>query len=210
MKKVLSILLSSILILSIFSSCSQKKENVLEQVNSIDTLDETENISKDSLDLFDIQSEDDSITLATSYIERLYGVITTDLQKTAEYNQNSDIQPNGWFVRVFDSDWDYAVWLQPESNRIKVSRGSSMYLLTTISDDLMKEIKEDDTWIENAKKVILDNLDENQEIKSIDFKDQDNESVSTVDIVAEMEDGRTYILSYYSDGLLKDVVWYEK
>ncbi|WP_143597267.1 hypothetical protein [Tyzzerella sp. An114] len=85
-----------------------------------------------------------------------------------------------------------------------------MYPLTTVSDDLMKEIKKDDTWIENAKKVILDNLDENQEIKSIDFKDQDNQSVSTVDIAAEMEDGRTYTLSYYSDGLLKDAVWYEK
>ncbi|WP_158097755.1 hypothetical protein [Tyzzerella sp. An114] len=43
-------------------------------------MDGTENISKDSLELLDIQSDDDTIILATSYIERLYGVITTDLK----------------------------------------------------------------------------------------------------------------------------------
>lgn len=60
----------------------------------------------------------------------------------ASYNQDSSIQPDGWFVQLYDEDWDYAVWITEDKNRIHFVRGGEAHPLEFISEQEMKEIIE--------------------------------------------------------------------
>ena len=62
-------------------------------------------------------------------IEKIFGANKYALEGDASYNQDSSIQPDGWFVQLYDGAWDYAVWITEDKNRIHFVRGGSLLSL---------------------------------------------------------------------------------
>ena len=87
----------------------------------------------------------------------IFGANKYALAGDASYNQDSSVQPDGWFVQLYDRDWDYAVWITEDKNRIHFVRGGEAHPLEFISAQEMKEIIESEENIKLAYRTIKTN-----------------------------------------------------
>lgn len=181
----------------------QKSVVVTEQSDAV----AQENIFSDAFN--NNMTEKDSVNFAIDNLAKIFGIDAQKIQGEAEYYENSAIQPDGWFVQLYDSNWDYAVWIEPSNGRVKFSRGSSSHPMKSISTDEMNKIMQDNTWLDNAKKIISKNLNDPRKIVDIYFDSQNGISeYRSIDITIVLEDGYSYTLSYYSDGILKSLLYF--
>nr|WP_279282659.1 M56 family metallopeptidase [Clostridium sp. MD294] len=176
---------------------------------------------KESIPAFAITSSNDitqqkAIDIAKQNIENLFDIDTSELQINATFYQNSDIQPDGWFIRLYpkgdmphELNWNYAVWISQTDN-IEISRSSQNYQLQQtkiINTENKQQILQDKIWINKAKSIVEQKQDKIN-IVSANFINIDDSKKTTVDIKVAIADGSYYIVSlYYPDQSLKGITY---
>ena len=158
-------------------------------------------------------SETDSITeqqviqTAKQYIEKLFDADTENLKISANYYHNSDIQPDGWFIRLYPEgdmpyalNWNYAVWIVEEQQKqmITVARSSQNYEYEMIDKNDMDLIINDKNWLIEARAIIVQKTGRTdiQHVSIMNMENNDTKQ-NTVDIKVTMNDGCDYIVSLY-------------
>lgn len=133
----------------------------------------------------------------------------------AAWNENSDIQPDGWFVRAWSDTWDYAAWISVDGSMTKIARGSQAFPTPIISAEKMQELR-DEKWLKKAEAVIAQNYaetraftGETRKITRIEFL-KSAEETRIVDVQVYLEDGTSYVVSFYPNGMLKAVDYFYK
>lgn len=160
-------------------------------------------------------TESEAITIAKQNVENLFDTNVNELQINATFYQNSEIQPDGWFVRLYpkgdmpyELNWNYAVWVSKTGN-IEIARSSQNYQLKqteNIDSSNKEQILQDKRWLNKAKSIVEQKQNETN-IISTDFITIDDNKKTTVDIKVTISDGSYYIVSlYYPDQSLKGIM----
>lgn len=170
-------ILSVMLLLSITTGCAAGEAKALSDSKGRMSL--SQQIAK-------CNSKESAISIAENGIEKIFGANKYALEGDASYNQDSSIQPDGWFVQLYDGAWDYAVWITEDKNRIHFVRGGEAHPLEFISAQEMKEIR--DAYFDNTEEGVPHN---------------------SVDVTLVMEDGHIYMLTFYKDGTLRSLLYLE-
>ena len=102
-------ILSVMLLLSITTGCAAGEAKALSDSKGRMSL--SQQIAK-------CNSKDSAIFIAEHGIETIFGANKYDLTGDVSSNQDSSIQPDGWFVQLYDRDWDTAVWITEDKTRI--------------------------------------------------------------------------------------------
>ena len=113
-------ILSVMLLLSITTGCAAGEAKALSDSKGRMSL--SQQIAK-------CNSKESAISIAENGIEKIFGANKYALEGDASYNQDSSIQPDGWFVQLYDGAWDYAVWITEDKNRIHFVRGGEAHPL---------------------------------------------------------------------------------
>lgn len=194
-------LLSVMLLLSITTGCAAGEMKGLSDVKSRVSL--SQQIAKCS-------SKESAISIAKNGIEKVFGVNRYSLQGDATYNQDSSIQPDGWFVQLYEGDWDYVVWITEDKNRIHFARGGEAHPMEYISAQEMKEIIESEEILDSAKTLIAEQLGDDREIRDAYFDHTEKAGpYCSVDVTLVLEDGHIYMMSFYKDGALRSLLYIE-
>lgn len=194
-------LLSVMLLVSIITGCAAGEAKALSDSKSRMSL--SQQIAK-------CNSKDTAISIAENGIEKVFGVNKYSLQGDASYNQDSSIQPDGWFVQLYAEDWDYAVWITEDKNRIHFARGGEAHPMEFISAQEMKEIIRSEEILDFAKALIAEQLGDDREIQDAYFDHAEEAGPYTsVDVTLVMEDGHIYMLTFYKDGTLQSLLYLE-
>ncbi|WP_312047448.1 M56 family metallopeptidase [Anaerotignum sp.] len=162
-------------------------------------------------------NQSEAVTLAKEYIEKLFDVSATDFRVDATFNQESAIQPDGWFVRFSPNkisssttdDWNYAVWIN-SLTEVEISRSSPTHQSTIMSDTDIDAYTNDLSWIEHARSIVGKIEKEQNRIKNAYYMNtiENNQEKRTVDVKVDMENESYYIVSLlYPDKTLKGVVY---
>ena len=138
-------ILSVMLLLSITTGCAAGEAKALSDSKGRMSL--SQQIAK-------CNSKESAISIAENGIEKIFGANKYGLEGDASYNQDSSIQPDGWLVQLYDGDWDYAVWITEDKNRIHFVRGGEAHPLEFISAQEMKEIITSEEILDSAKALI--------------------------------------------------------
>lgn len=164
-----------------------------------------------SLPNIDNITEEEAIQTAKQNVENLFDVDTTNLQINANFYKNSNIQPDGWFIRLYpegdrpyELNWNYAVWITQET--IEIARSSQTYPYEIITEKDVITILNDKSWFDVAKSI-LEQKQFKTDIASIDFINMENiNKKNRVDIKATTNSGYSYVISlYYPDKTLKSI-----
>lgn len=155
-----------------------------------------------------IDTEESALNLAIDVAEVLFEADRNSLEGEVSYNQNSTIQPDGWFVQMQDNNWDYAVWIREDENRIKLTRAKEDYPMTAISEEEMEKIVQDTEWIDSAKEVVMNKLGDSRAIEDIYFENE-NAECNSIDITLILEDGAQYLVSFYKDKVLRSLLYFK-
>ena len=123
-------ILSVMLLLSITTGCAAGEAKALSDSKGRMSL--SQQIAK-------CNSKESAISIAENGIEKIFGANKYALAGDASYNQDSSVQPDGWFVQLYDEDWDYAVWITEDKNRIHFVRGGEAHPLEFISEQEMRK-----------------------------------------------------------------------
>ena len=91
-------ILSVMLLLSITTGCAAGEAKALSDSKGRMSL--SQQIAK-------CNSKESAISIAENGIEKIFGANKYDLTGDASYNQDSSVQPDGWFVQLYDGDWEY-------------------------------------------------------------------------------------------------------
>ena len=121
-------ILSVMLLLSITTGCAAGEAKALSDSKGRMSL--SQQIAK-------CNSKESAISIAENGIEKIFGANKYALEGDASYNQDSSIQPDGWFVQLYDGAWDYAVWITEDKNRIHFVRGGEAHPLEFISAEAL-------------------------------------------------------------------------
>ena len=119
-------ILSVMLLLSITTGCAAGEAKALSDSKGRMSL--SQQIAK-------CNSKESAISIAENGIEKIFGANKYALAGDASYNQDSSIQPDGWFVQLYDGAWDYAVWITEDKNRIHFVRGGSVGVYFRAGDE---------------------------------------------------------------------------
>ena len=171
-----------------------------------DTVEETVFEKNDTK--ISVENEEEAINISKEYIEKYFNVDTNTLSISAYYNDESEIQPNCWFVRLFadtnEKTNDYAVWVMPNENSIAAATSGLYEKSETITEDIKNDIVSDESWFERANDV---SGVPKSHIKSTYFSNIDeNINGKMVDVNVELKDGLNYRVTLsYPDKYLKGV-----
>ncbi len=194
-------ILSVMLLLSITTGCAAGEAKALSDSKSRMSL--SQQIAK-------CNSKESAISIAENGIEKIFGANKYALEGDASYNQDSSIQPDGWFVQLYDGDWDYAVWITEDKNRIHFVRGGEAHPLEFISAQEMKEITESEEILDSANALVAEQLGDDREIRDAYFDNtEEGAPHNSVDVTLVMEDGHIYMLTFYKDGTLRSLLYLE-
>lgn len=194
-------ILSVMLLLSITTGCAAGEAKALSDSKGRMSL--SQQIAK-------CNSKESAIFIAENGIEKIFGANEYALAGDASYNQDSSIQPDGWFVQLYDGDWDYAVWITEDKNRIHFVRGGEAHPLEFISAQEMKEIIESEEILDSAKALVAEQLGDDREIRDAYFDNtEEGAPHNSVDVTLVMEDGHIYMLTFYKDGTLRSLLYLE-
>lgn len=195
------VILSVVLLLSVATGCAAGEAKGLSDSKSRMSL--SQQIAK-------CNSKESAISIAENGIAKIFGANKYGLEGDASYNQDSSIQPDGWFVQLYDGDWDYAVWITEDKNRIHFVRGGEAHPLEFISAQEMKEITESEEILDAAKTLITEQLGDDREIRDAYFDNtEEGAPHNSVDVTLVMEDGHIYMLTFYKDGTLRSLLYLE-
>lgn len=151
-----------------------------------------------------------ALAVAAGGVAKVFDAEQDSLQGEASYHLDSNIQPDGWFVQLYADDWDYAVWIAEDKNRIKLTRASEEHPIVSISNQEMKQIIQSEEILDAAKEIVADKLGDERAVKEAYFDNTDETSAyHSVDVTLIMEDGHSYMLSFYKDGLLRSLLYLE-
>lgn len=146
-------------------------------------------------------TESEAIMIAKQNVANLFDVEVTDLQIGATFYQNSDIQPDGWFVRLYPKgdmpyqfNWNYAVWIH--SGNIEIARSSQTYQLEETQNVNKELVLNNESWINKAKSVVEQKFGE-KNIVSADIIDIEDTNKAKVDIKVTISANSYYIVSLY-------------
>ena len=191
-------ILSVMLLLSITTGCAAGEAKALSDSKGRMSL---------SQQIAQCNSKESAMSIAENGI---FGANKYALEGDASYNQDSSIQPDGWFVQLYDEDWDYAVWITEDKNRIHFVRGGEAHPLEFISEQEMKEIIESEEILDSAKALVAEQLGDDREIRDAYFDNtEEGAPHNSVDVTLVMEDGHIYMLTFYKDGTLRSLLYLE-
>ena len=194
-------ILSVVLLLSVATGCAAGEAKALSDSKGRMSL--SQQIAK-------CNSKESAISIAENGIEKIFGANKYGLEGDASYNQDSSIQPDGWLVQLYDGDWDYAVWITEDKNRIHFVRGGEAHPLEFISAQEMKEIIASEEILDSAKALITEQLGDDREIRDAYFDNtEEGTPHNSVDVTLVMEDGHIYMLTFYKDGTLRSLLYLE-
>lgn len=198
MRKIKTIL-GVIFVLSIASGCAMaegkdfvsnnKQESIAQQTSNCNT-------------------EEAALAIATDDVAKVFEVDKNSLHGEVSYNQDSSIQPDGWFVQMQTDNWDYAVWIAEGTDRVKIARASEEHPMVSISNEEMKQIVQSEEFLDLAKDIVMNKLGDSRAIEDIFFDNSDEASeYNSVDITLVLDDGHSYTLSFYKDGMLRSLLY---
>lgn len=157
-------------------------------------------------------SKEEAEDLTVKTIENLFDP-QEELQAEATWNENSDIQPDGWFVRAWSDTWDYAAWISVDGIMTKVVCGSREFPMEAVPKEKEKELQ-DEKWLRKAEAVMTQNYAETRAVtgetgKITELKFfEDGKEKRTADVQVSLEDGKFYVVSFYPNGMLKAVDYF--
>ncbi len=166
---------------------------------------------------FDIDNitEQQVIQTAKQYVEKLFDADTQNLKISVNYYHNSDIQPDGWFIRLYpegdmpyELNWNYAVWIYEEKQKqyITVSRSSQNYEYEMINES--SSVINDESWLYEARAIVAQKLGKThiQHASVINMENDNKIKQNTVDVKVTMNDGSDYMVYlYYPNKTLKTI-----
>lgn len=192
--------LSIIFALAVASGCSMAEAKDISGNNNQESI---------TLQTSNCNDKETALAMAAEDAEKVFGVDKDSLQGEAVYNQDSNIQPNGWFVQMQADNWDYVVWLYEDTDRVKIARASKEHPIVSISNEEMKQIVQSEKLLDSAKDIVMNKLGDSRAIKDAYFDnlDEASEEYNYVDITLALENGNSYTLSFYKDGMLKSLLY---
>lgn len=194
-------ILSVMLLLSITTGCAAGEAKALSDSKGRMSL--SQQIAK-------CNSKESAISIAENGIEKIFGANKYALEGDASYNQDSSIQPDGWFVQLYDGAWDYAVWITEDKNRIHFVRGGEAHPLEFISAQEMKEIiaeRGNTGFCQGTDYQSSWGMTGNQ--RCVFCNTEEGVPHNSVDVTLVMEDGHIYMLTFYKDGTLRSLLYLE-
>lgn len=192
--------LSVIFALAVASGCSMAEAKDISGNNNHESI---------TLQTSNCNDKETALSVAAEDVEMVFGVDKNSLQGDAAYNQDSSIQPDGWFVQMQADNWDYVVWIYEGTDRVKIARASKEHPIVSISNEEMKHIIQSDELLSSAKDIVINNLGDSRAIKDVYFDnlDETSEEYNSVDVTLVLEDGNIYTLSFYKDGMLRSLLY---
>jgi len=160
-------------------------------------------------------TEQQVIQTAKQHVEKLFDADTQNLKISVNYYHNSDIQPDGWFIRLYpegdmpyELNWNYAVWIYEEKQKqyITVSRSSQNYEYEMINES--SSVINDESWLYEARAIVAQKLGKThiQHASVINMENDNKIKQNTVDVKVTMNDGSDYtIYLYYPHKTLKAI-----
>ncbi len=191
--------LSIILALTLVSGCAMVQAEVIsDHDKQVSIFRRTSNCN----------TEETALAIAADDVAKVFGIDKDSLQGEASYNYDSKIQPDGWFVQMQDENWDYAVWIEEGTDRVKIARASEEHPMISISNEEMKQIVQSEQLLDSAKDIVMNKLGDSREVKDVYFDNLNEVSeYNSVDIMLILEDGNMYMLSFYKDGMLRSLLY---
>ena len=160
-------------------------------------------------------TEQQAIQTAKQYVEKLFDADTQNLKLYANYYYDSNIQPDGWFIRLYtegdmpyELNWNYAVWIYEEKQKqyITVSRSSQNYEYEMINES--SSVINDESWLYEARAIVAQKLGKThiQYASIINMENNNKIKQNTVDVKVTMNDGSDYMVClYYPHKTLKAI-----
>ena len=148
--------------------------------------------------------------MAKSAIKKYYDINVDSLVVDATYieEDSGSVQPVGWFIRLFPDDvnktCDYAAWIDPEGETVRVSVSGLWENAEIIGEDSISEIELDNGWIEKVSEISGEPI---ENINNIYFENLDERvGEKTFNVSYELNDGSAYTATFtYPDKELKGI-----
>lgn len=157
-------------------------------------------------------TELEAIAIAKQNVEHLFHTDTNELQIDATFYQNSNIQPDGWFVRLYpkgdmpyELNWNYAVWVsRGDVETVRSSQNYHIKQTKNINSSNKEQILNDKTWLDKAKSIV--EQQGHTDIQYVSFTNTNfNIEKISVDVKVVVNNGYYIVSLYYPDQSLKGI-----
>lgn len=178
-------------------------------------------IVKPEPDAKDIGKEE-ALSKAADRIKRLFDADVTRMEASAAYNKFGPEQQGEWFlhfqpyrVGTLNANGEaylmYDVYIDSISGKVlDTTVVNPSYKRTPITPEMNKKIRQDPSWIEAAKSIVIKKQGEGQAIKKSSFiQDTVYDKRGVVAVALELEDGSSYIAELrYPEKALRCLIYH--
>ncbi len=151
-----------------------------------------------------VQTEDEAISLAKEYVEKVFSGEVKSLSVTAEYHDAKEQQPEGWLIRFVspkktEETKEFSVWLTKKENTMVVRRSTfAKQTKEVLSEEEWKKLLEDAFWVTEGKKFAENSPWQKEEVTDINVTAKEGQrKQEEVCVSVDTASGAKYMLYFH-------------